>query len=293
MTSAKVWLDYDQAELDRQYEQRSLVPNGDDYKAGDRTASEVARRELTCRLDVPYGGNEDEVADLFPAKRPGSPILVFLHGGAWTRGSKGSESFLAPGLVAAGAAVVMVEFTLCPKGSLDNMVQQCRKAVAWVHAHAQDINGDAANIVIAGHSSGSHLAAMLAVTDWTAEGLPADVLKGCIITSGIYDLEPVRRSHRNGYVFLDDAGVERLSPIRHVRATLPPVRVYIGGLELAEFRRQGRDFAAALDAAGVDAAFADLPGLNHFEMGRRLADRNGPVHLAALDLLGLKTRKAA
>ena len=293
MPAPKVWLDYDQAELDRQYDQRSIVPNGDDYKAGDAKASEVARRELTCRLDVPYGGNEDETIDLFPAKAPGAPILVFLHGGAWTRGKKSNESFLAPGLVAAGAAVAMPEFTLCPKGTLAGMVAQCRKAVAWVHAHAREMNGDAAHIVIAGHSSGSHLASMLAVTDWTAEGLPADVLKGCVITSGIYDLEPVRRSYRNGYVFLDDAGVESLSPIRHLRPGLPPVRLYYGGLELAEFRRQGREFADALKAAGIDVQAEDLPGLNHFEMGRRLADRTGPVHLAALELLRLKVPAAA
>jgi len=293
MSAPKVWLDYDQAELDRQYDQRSIVPDGDDYKAGDAKASAVARAELTCRLDVSYGDGEDELIDLFPARRPGAPILVFLHGGAWTRGKKSNESFLAPGLVAAGAAVAMVEFTLCPKGSLDNMVRQCRRALAWVHAHARDLNGDAGRIVIAGHSSGSHLAAMMLVTDWAAEGLPADVLKGCVITSGIYDLEPVRRSYRNAYVFLDDAGVERLSPIRNLKPGLPPVRLYFGGMELAEFRRQGREFAGALEAAGIDVRAEDLPGLNHFEMGRRLADRAGPVHRAALGLLGLDARKAA
>ena len=287
MTAVKVWLDYDQATLDKQYDQRSVVPDGDDYKAGDAAASEKARAMTPCRLGIPYGEGADERLDVFPAAAPGAPVLVFLHGGAWTRGKIANESFLAPALVAAGATVVMVEFTLCPAGTLDNMVDQCRRALAWVHEHAAEINGDAGRIVIAGHSSGSHLAAMMLVTDWAARGLPADLLKGCLITSGIYELTPVRLSYRNGYLNLDEAAVARLSPIANLTSGLPPVRLFFGGLELAEFRRQGTAFAEALSAAGTDCRTADLPGLNHFEMGRQMANTDGPVHRAALELLGL------
>ena len=285
--AAKVWLDYDQDELDRQYDQRSVVPDGDAYKAADAKASAQARSETACRLDIPYSVTSDETLDVFPANNPGSPILVFFHGGAWTRGSKSSESFIAPPLVAAGAAVVLVEFTLCPAGTLAGMIEQCRRAVAWAHIHADDINGDADRIVIAGHSSGSHLASMMLVTDWASPRMPGDLVKGCVITSGIYDLTPVRLTYRNKYLHLDDAAVQRLSPIKQIRPGLPPVALFYGGNELAEFRRQGHAFADTLRAAGVTVTEQDLPGLNHFEMGRRLADADGPVHKAALKLMGL------
>lgn len=287
MTAQKVWLDYDQATLDRQYDQRSIVPDGDAYRAEDAKLSARVRAEIPCRLDVAYGPGADDRLDIFPAHKPGAPVLVFLHGGAWTRGTKSNESFLAPALVAAGAAVVCVEFTLCPGGTLDNMVDQCRRAVAWVHAHAAEMNGDAKRLVIAGHSSGSHLSAMLMVTDWAAFGLPAQPFRGYVISSGIYELEPVRLSYRNTYLNLDDGAVARLSPIRHLKPGLPPVRLFFGGPELAEFRRQGADFAQALQALGVDCRTQDLPGLNHFQMGRMLADTDGAVFAAAVELLGL------
>lgn len=283
----KVWLDYDQAELDLQYEQRSLVPDGDRYVAENEAASAQARADLDCRIDVPYGDGADEVLDIFPATAPGAPVLVFFHGGAWVRGKKTNESFIAAPLVAAGAAVVMVEFTLCPAGTLDNMVDQCRRAVAWVHANAGSFNGDAGRIVIAGHSSGSHLGGMLAVTDWADHGLPADVIKGAVLTSGIYELTPARLSHRNTYLFLDEEGVTRLSPMRHLRPDLPPFAILYGGGELPEFRRQSRAFAQALADAGVRVIEADIPDLNHFEMSRRLADTDGPAYKAAVEMLGL------
>lgn len=285
--AAKVWLDYDQAELDNQYEQRSLVPDGDVYVAENAAASAQARAELDCRLDVAYGSGPDEVMDLFPAHNPGSPVLVFLHGGAWTRGDKSNESLLAPALVAAGAAVVAVNFSLAPGASLDAIADQCRRAVAWVHGHAAELNADAGRLIVAGHSSGAHLTAMMLVTDWTAQGLPADTIKGCVMTCGMYELTPIRLSHRNSYLNLDDAAVTRLSPVRHLRPGLPPVALFYGSGELAEFRRHGRDFAQALADGGHQVIEGDLPGLHHFTMSRELGIPDSPVHQAALRLMGL------
>ncbi|MEQ8228257.1 MAG: alpha/beta hydrolase [Rhodospirillales bacterium] len=281
----KIWLDYDQAELDRQYDQRSVVPDGDDYKASDAKASEQARSTTPCRVDVAYGDGADETLDIFPARDPGSPVVVFLHGGAWTRGKKSNESFIAPPLVGAGAAVVVVGFTLCPQGTLRNMVDQCRRAIAWVHANAGDFNADPARIVVTGHSSGSHLTAMMMVTDWASHGIAPEAIKGYVITSGIYDLAPVRLTYRNEYLNLDDDAVDELSPIRHLKPGLPPLALFYGGLELAEFRRQGREFADAVRATGADVTEQDLPGFNHFEMGRKLAEADGPVFKAALGML--------
>ncbi|HBC07725.1 MAG TPA: alpha/beta hydrolase [Rhodospirillaceae bacterium] len=285
--AAKVWLDYDQAELDNQYEQRSLVPDGDVYVAENAAASAQARADLDCRLDVAYGPGPDEVMDLFPARASGAPVLVFLHGGAWTRGDKVNESHLAPALIAAGAAVVAVNFSLAPGASLDDIADQCRRAVAWVHAHAADLNADAGRLIVAGHSSGAHLTAMMMVTDWAGHGLPADAVKGCVMTSGMYDLTPIRLSHRNGYLNLDDAAVDRLSPMRHLRPGLPPVAVFYGEGELTEFRRHGRDFAQALRDAGLTVRETDLPGIHHFTMSRELGRPDSPVHQAALRLMGL------
>lgn len=287
MTRPTVWLDYDQETLDKQYDQRSIVPDGDAYRAHDAEVSAAVRATMNCVVNQPYGDDPTERLDLFPAAAPGSPVLIFLHGGAWTRGSKSNESFIAPPFVAHGAAVVCPEFSLAPAATLDAIVDQCRRAVRWVYDNAEQINGNRDHIVLAGHSSGSHLSSILLTTDWAALGLPENIFRGIVITSGIYDLAPVKLSYRNTYLFLDDAAVDRLSPIRRIKPGLAPVAVYIGGGELAEFRRQGREFADTLKELGLLAETADIPALNHFEMGRELGNPESPVHKAALTFLGL------
>ena len=287
-TVAKVWLDYDQKALDAQYNQRSLVPDADDYIAVDVAESARVRGKLDCRLDVPYGPSEDEKLDVFPAAAPGSPVAVYMHGGAWTRSDKANESFMAEAFVEAGAAFIAVNFGLCPKVTLDEMIRQARAAVAWSHANARDFNADPDRLFIAGHSSGGHVGGMMAVTDWeAAHGLPRDLVKGGLLCSGMYDLEPVRLSARNEYLHLDAAAEARNSSIRHIPADGCPLVIGYGGGEQEEFRRQSIEFAAAWRGAGLEVREFDMPGVNHFELRRHFNDPEGPILKAMLTLMGL------
>ena len=287
MDSPKVFLDYDQETLDAQYNQRTLVPDADDYIAVDVAESARVRQKLDCRIDVAYGPGEDETLDLFPAAAPGSPVVVYMHGGAWTRSDKSNESFMAEAFVAAGAAFVAVNFGLCPKVTLDEMIRQAREAVAWSCENAQDFNADPGRLYIAGHSSGGHVGGMMAVTDWTAHNLPRTLVKGALLCSGMYDLAPVRLSARNDYLHLDEAAEARNSAMRHIPADGCPLIVGYGGGEQTEFRRQSRAFAAAWRDAGLEVEEFDMPGVNHFQLRRHFNDPNSPILTAMLALMGL------
>ena len=287
MENPKIFLDYDQETLDAQYNQRSLVPDADDYIAVDVAESARVRQKLDCRIDVAYGPGEDETLDLFPAAAPGSPVVVYMHGGAWTRSDKANESFMAEAFVAAGAAFVAVNFGLCPKVTLDEMIRQARAAVAWSCENAQDFNADPGRLYIAGHSSGGHVGGMMAVTDWTAHNLPRTLVKGALLCSGMYDLAPVRLSARNDYLHLDEAAEARNSAMRHIPADGCPLIVGYGGGEQTEFRRQSRAFAAAWRDAGLEVEEFDMPGVNHFQLRRHFNDPNSPILTAMLALMGL------
>ncbi len=102
-TKQTVWLDYDQHQLDDQYNQRILVPNANDYMARNGIESARLREILDCRLDVAYGPTEDQRLDIFPAKIEAAPVVVYFHGGAWTRWHKDNNSFQAVSFTAAGA----------------------------------------------------------------------------------------------------------------------------------------------------------------------------------------------
>ena len=174
--------------------------------------------------------------------RPAPPLhqSIFLFteelGGCW---AKGTAPLLPGNFVRSGIHFIALDFAQLPSVSLGGMVAQVRRAVAWVYENARKFDGDPAQIHISGHSSGGHLAACVAVTDWTSEfGLPPCIVKSAICASGIYDLRPVRLSARNDYVKLNAETEQALSPIRHLERLSTSVFVACGSRESDEFKRQ-------------------------------------------------------
>ncbi len=286
-TAAKVWLDYDQEALDRQYDQRVLVPNADDYKEREAEMSAQVRERLDCRLDVAYGPSPDEVLDIFPAAQPNAPFVIYIHGGAWTRWHKDDNSYQAPAFVERGITYLSVNFSLVPGVALEEQVRQCRAAVQWAWNNAENFGADPDRMYLAGHSSGAHVVGLLTVTDWAKDwDLPADAVKGSVAVSGMYDMAPVRLSSRNGYLHLDDAAEARLSAMRQIPDRMPPMIVAYGGKEQIEFRRHSKDWAAELKRLGHGVTEIDVPGLNHFDMAELLADPESDVMKATYAMIG-------
>ena len=85
-------------------------------------------------------------------------MLVYLHGGAWLRGSRQDALYPAPAVTGRGAALVVPEFNNVGEVSLPAMVEQCREAVDWTVRNAASFGGDPERVYLAGHSSGAHLA---------------------------------------------------------------------------------------------------------------------------------------
>ena len=290
----KIFGDYDQEQLNAQYNQRTLVPDIGPYSARAEGATRLARAEFDCQARVHYGAGDDQWMAVYRSKNaPNSdaPILIYFHGGAWLVSEDGRDGQVAPEFVRAGAVFVAPNFSVVPDVSLGTMVRQCREAVAYCYQNAASLGGDASRIHVCGHSSGSHLTAMTAVTNWAAEfGLPADVIKGATLVSGPYDLAPVRLSARNDYLHLDAGAEQRNSPGRHIRADAPPAIFAYGRGELDEFQRQSRDLSTAWEAAtGRVSAPLTFPDNNHFQMREEYARVGGPLAKAVLEQMGLKS----
>jgi arylformamidase len=187
--------------------------------------------------------------------------------------------------VRAGAHHVVLDFASIDDvgGDLMVLARQVRRAVAWVYNNARSFGGDPNRLYVCGHSSGGHLASCVVVTDWEKEfGLPKNVVKGALLSSGMYDLVPVRLSKRSQYVRFTDETVENLSAVRHIGRIDCPLIVSHGTYETPEFQRQARDFAAALNSAGKDVTFIVGEGYNHFEMTETLANPYGLTGRAVL-----------
>jgi arylformamidase len=282
-----VFRDYDQAELDRQYDQRAWASNAIELINRYATDSAAVRKRMGEPETYDYGDTRTESLDLFRTGRTPAPIHVFIHGGAWRLLSARDSAFPAETFVRAGAHYVALDFALLPSVALDQMVNQVRTAIAWLYRFADQFGGDRDRIFVSGHSSGAHLAAAVATTDWARFRLPPDIIMGALCCSGIYDLEPVRLSARNDYVQLDEALVEALSPMRHLAHLRCPVAVGIGERESDEFKRQARDFAAAVERHGIPVELFEGAGLNHFEIATTLASPTGVLARTALHQMGL------
>ena len=287
MSGPKVFLDYDQAALDRAYDQPSWAPNMQEVLARRAAASEAVRARLGEPRRFAYGPTAVEGLDVYAA-RPGAPVMVFLHGGAWRGGDARSQAYAAETFVNAGVHWVVPDFATVTDVGLDGMVAQVRRAVAWVAANAGQFGGDPHRIHVGGHSSGAHLAANVLITDWVKDfGLSADVVKAAFCVSGMYDLRPVRLSARSSYVKLDDRIEHELSPMRHLDRVQAPVVVAYATNDSPEFQRQSREWAEALRARGRLQRLVVAEG-NHFEIVETLTRPGSPLAHAALELLGAR-----
>ena len=214
-----VWMDMDQIELDAAYDQRFYAPMGDQIQKRVASISNAVRARLGEPLRLSYGPSELEKLDIYRARKPTAPIFLFVHGGSWRGGSARNNAYPAEMFVNAGANFIAIDFIDIKQagGDLRAMAAQVRSAVAWVYKNAASFGADANRLYVGGRSSGAHLTAVALVTDWERNyGVAADIVKGGICSSGMYDLKPVRLSKRSSFIGLTDEMEESMSPKRHL-----------------------------------------------------------------------------
>lgn len=279
----------DRATLDLQYNARATVPDIAPMLREYASISAQARATLPCALNVAYGAHPDETLDIFPAQgeSPG-PVLIYLHGGYWRLLSKDDSSFMAPTLPRAGITVVAVNYSLAPAVTLDHIVDQTRRAVAWVHHHIEQHHGDGRRLIIAGSSAGGHLAGMVLASGWQQRyGMDATAIAGAVLLSGLYDLTPLLETHINEWMRLSLEDAQRNSPLFALPTHGAPILVSYGTNETAEFKRQSQDYLAAWQANGFQGEYVDMPNTNHFDLVLQLNRLESPLVQKLLKLLAL------
>jgi len=288
---ARVFLDYTQAELDAAYDQAAYQPNIQQLRDRWVTNSERTRARIGLPERRAYGPGAIEGLDIFRTMAPApAPVFVFIHGGAWRAGRAAGYAAPAEMFIRAGAHYVAPDFAWVQDcgGSLLPIADQVRRAIAWVYRNARSFGGDPDRVYVGGHSSGAHLAAVALTTDWRrAFDLPPDIIRGGLCSSGMYDLAPVRLSHRSSYVKFTDEMVAMLSPLRHLDQLRAPLIVAYGTYETPEFQRQARDFAAAVRDDGKPVELIVGDNYSHLELPETLCNPYGLLGSAVLEQMGL------
>ena len=274
------------AEGERCYNARLSVPHYRDIFARWARDSAAVRAAAPGRFDLPYGPHAAETLDLFlPAGRPRG-TLMYVHGGYWRSLDKSDASIVAPPFTAAGYAVAIINYALCPAVTVETIVDQVQRAAAWLHAHSADWGAPPERLFACGHSAGGHLAAMLLATDWPDlfPGLPAKTIAGAVCVSALYDLRPLLQVPSVQEVTrLTPQRALSLSPALRTPTTGAPLLTALGLDENPGFHEQLRVVSVAWRQSHVE--HVACAGRNHFTILDELTHGAGAIATAALRLM--------
>ena len=257
-------------DYETEYNVHARVPEHPQIAARrEREAKAYRAQARSAEIGVAYGSSRRQIYDFFPA--PGAakaPLAMYIHGGGWRALSPSMFSHMAKGANANGVSVAVAGYDLCPEVSVATIIEEMRAAALFLwRRHRQ-------RIFIYGHSAGAHLAACLVASDWKAlaSDVPADLIPGGYLISGVYDLSPLVETTQNETLRLDRKSAHACSPLFW---RLPPGRkmeFVVGREESSEFIRQSRSIAETWRQAGAETRYGEIANANHFTVIDPLAD---------------------
>lgn len=273
--------------LEQHYNPRVAVPDFQAYLERNTAQSAAVRQRLAGEYDLRYGPRPLHTFDVHRAQPHAPvtlPLVLFIHGGYWRGSDKRDYSFVAPLFVETGATLANVNYALCPDVTLDEIVSNMCQAVRYFTQHATAL-GAAARLFLVGHSAGAHLIARLLAQDWAAAGLPAEVIEGAVLLSGIYEPEVVLHLSVNADVRLSAAMAQRQDCLCQPPRRNVPLLIAVGGAEPAGWIAQSRAYHDVCRQAGLDSQWHLVDGANHFSIVQEAVTPGTPLAEAIITLL--------
>jgi acetyl esterase/lipase len=276
----------------------TLVPNLDGQSAPDKAKERppqtpVTAKNTVTRADIAYGEDEKQRLDVYaPRGVKEAPVVIFVHGGEWTRGDKANVSYKPKFLNENGIVFVSINYRLTPLATHPAHVSDVAAAVRWVHDHAAEFGGDAKKITLMGHSAGCHLVTLVALDPryLTAEKLRPAAIAGVVAWSGgAYDLvEKVKAGGAYaGYIkktFGDSEDAWRAaSPVTYAKEGRSKPPFLFVSIERGNASHKAAErLAGLIRDAGGKAESSLLEGRDHFHANHLLGapdDTTGMVLL--------------
>lgn len=266
---------------DAAYANAAYIRDGDSYPGRWAAAAERFRTEASARhgaeCDIGYGaGEERQRFDLFRPAGPPRGLLVFIHGGYWLAFDKSTWSHLAAGPLAAGWAVAIPSYRLCPDVDLPAILQDAAAAVAAAAARVPS-----GPVHLVGHSAGGQLVCRLLCEDSPLDPSVAARLGRVVSIAGLHDLRPLLRTAMAPKLHLDKAVALAESPLFGQPRPGVPLIAWVGRDERPEFRRQAALLASAWLGCGARTALVEAADRHHFSVIGDLGDPDSALTAAA------------
>lgn len=216
--------------------------------------------------DVRYGPGNRHRLDVYRPTytAPGTPVVIFVHGGAWNTGNKDMYFFAARSLVDQGYVAVLPNYRLFPTVSYPAFVEDTARAVAWTLENIHKYSGDPGKVFLMGHSAGAYNAAMVAYKDSLLEKFNVDnsKLRGFIGLAGLYDFLPVNHKHVHK-VFGSEKLSVRTQPVNFVDSDDPEALLLHGKNDVIVDPKNSYKMNSALKRNGVESKLKSMNSLNH------------------------------
>lgn len=231
--------------------------------------------------DVAYGGGPATAYDLYlPRGGPRAPIFVMVHGGGWSRGDKASWRSVRNKVgcwVERGYALASVNYRMLPEAGPLEQADDVARALAHLQATAASWGGDPARMLLVGHSSGAHLASLIAVDPTIGERVGASPCIGTIaIDTAAFDVDAIMRAPHLGLydrAFGHDSSAWRMaSPLHRLGASPTAPMLCVCSSRRADSCQQAQTFADAARRAGSRVEVLALD-LSHVELNDLLGTR--------------------
>jgi acetyl esterase/lipase len=222
--------------------------------------------------------------DLYlPHDKKNFPVLVFVHGGSWRSGDRSLYKALGERFARAGIGVAIPSYRLMPQNPHPAQIEDVAAAFDWVYRNIAQQGGDASHIYLSGHSSGAHLAALLALDEKYLKkfDLSHTAIRGVIAMSGVYDVDKLDTFLADG----DVSAKHDASPIAHAHSGAPPFFITYCQWDYFGLPKQARDFTTALKKNFVPAQLLYVPGESHISEVISLVQENGPLVDAILNTI--------
>ena len=257
------WAKLDKLQIEKEYNPSSAIGgNYSPYIEKYLQYSILSRKKFQSSIFY-YGSKKSNVIEFIcPKKNYKSPLIIFIHGGYWQELSIEHSYFPAKGAIENEFAFASIDYTLAPKASIDEIVNECCNAIKWIADNADPLGIDKNKIVISGSSAGAHLASMVILN----KDVHHTNICGSILVSGIYEIEPLINTSINKAIKLNKLEANKNSPILKNLEKFPPSLIVYGENETLEFKRQSNSFINKLLDLKCKTKFFEISNKNHFDV---------------------------
>ncbi len=266
-----------------------------------------------AKRNIPYANpaHERQVLDVYsPPGAKNLPVVFWIHGGGWQAGDKTSVQLKPQVFVEKGFVFVSTNYRLLPSVEMESIIRDVAQSLGWVHKHIAEHGGDPKRILVMGHSAGAQLAALVCTDDryLKAEGVPFNVLKGCVPVDGdTYDVPAIietaetrRRVHGQPQPKLGHREKFGNDPKKHIDFSavthvakgkdIPPFLI----LHVADHpdnAAQAQRLGAVLKDAGLPVTVFGAKETNHTRINAELGMPDDPSTKALFEFVGEALKK--